>query len=105
MNKGTVVLLPFPFTDLQGAKKRPAVVVMEDKLDVTVVFITSKLMKSGQFDVFVEPTEENGLKIPSLIRVQRWATLDKAPLFGIFGELSAEDLNQLHTQIKRALAA
>lgn len=102
MNKGTVVLLPFPFTDMQGAKKRPAVVVMEDKLDVTVVFITSKLMKTGQFDVFVEPTEENGLKISSLIRVQRWATLDKALLFGILGELSAEDLNHLHTQIKRA---
>ncbi len=105
MNKGTVVLLPFPFTHLQGAKKRPAVVVMEDKLDVTVVFITSKLMKSGPFDVFIEPTEDNGLKIPSLIRVQRWATIDKALLFGILGELAAEYLKKLHTQIKRALAA
>lgn len=105
MNKGAVVLLPFPFTDLPGAKKRPAVVVMEDKPDVTVVFITSKLMKSRELDLFVEPTEKNGLKIPYLIRVQRWATLDKALLFGILGELSAEDLKKLHTQIKRALAA
>lgn len=78
---------------------------MEDKLDVTVVFITSKLMKSGQFDVLIEPSEENGLKITSLIRVQRWATLDKVLLFGILGELSAADLKKLHTQIKRALAA
>lgn len=105
MNKGTVVLLPFPFTHLQGAKKRPAVVVMEDELDVTMVFVTSKLMKSGQFDLAIQPAKENGLKIPSLIRVQRWATIDKALLFGILGELAAEYLKKLHTQIKRALAA
>ena len=105
MNKGTVVLLPFPFTDLQGAKKRPAVVVMEDELDVTVVFITSKLMKSGQFDLAIQPAKENGLKIPSLIRVQRWASINKAHLFGILGELTQEDLKKLHIQIKRALAA
>lgn len=105
MNKRTVVLLPFPFTDLQGAKKRPAVVVMEDKLNVTVVFVTSKLMKSGPFDVFIEPTEENGLKIPSIIRIQRWATVNKVLLFGILGELAAEDLKKVHNQIKAALAA
>lgn len=105
MNKGTVVLLPFPFTDLNGAKKRSAAVVMEDSLDVTVVFVTSKLMKADRFDFLVEPTSENGLKIPSLIRVQLWATIDKSLLFGILGELSSTDLNMLHLQIKKALAA
>ena len=41
MKKGTVILIPFPFTDLTGSKIRPAVVLTHNETDVTICFVTS----------------------------------------------------------------
>lgn len=43
MKKGDIILLPFPFTDLSGAKNRPAVLLVYNKLDIVVAFITTQL--------------------------------------------------------------
>lgn len=40
--KGDILLISFPFTDFSGTKVRPAVILMETELDVTVAFITSQ---------------------------------------------------------------
>jgi len=45
--KWDIILVPFPFTDLTISKKRPALIVSpnvyNEKLDVVIAFITSKL--------------------------------------------------------------
>ena len=46
--RGAVVLVPFPFTDQSGAKKRPAVVVSSDgynasRPDCVIMAITSQV--------------------------------------------------------------
>jgi len=43
MKKGDIVLIPFPFTNLKGFKKRPAVILYKDNFDIVVTFITTKL--------------------------------------------------------------
>ena len=77
MNKGDIVLVPFPFTDLTGNKYRPALILIESEEEVTVSFITTRLKWKSEYDISVNPTESNGLKKPSLIRLSKLATIDK----------------------------
>ena len=62
MNKGDIVLIPFPFTDLLGNKFRPAVILIDSEDDVTVSFITTQLKWQSEFDISVQPSDINGLK-------------------------------------------
>ncbi|MDO9040228.1 MAG: type II toxin-antitoxin system PemK/MazF family toxin, partial [Bacteroidota bacterium] len=66
MSKGDIVLIPFPFSDLSGAKNRPAIILIETDDDVTVAFITTQLKWESQFDVLLQPSDFNGLKKVSL---------------------------------------
>jgi mRNA interferase MazF len=36
MTKGDIVLITFPFTDLSGTKLRPAVILIDTAIDITV---------------------------------------------------------------------
>ena len=97
MNKGDIVLLPFPFTDLSGGKNRPAIVLIDSEEDVTVCFLTTQVKWSSEFDISVQPSETNGLKKPSLLRLNKFTTLDKDLIIGRIGTLEThyiETLNQ-----------
>ena len=69
MNKGDIVLIPFPFTDLSGNKNRPAIIIIDSEGDVTVCFITTQLKWQSEFDISIQPSDQNGLKKTSLIRL------------------------------------
>lgn len=77
MNKGDIVLIPFPFTDFSGTKNRPALILAHGEVDITVSFITTQLKWKEDFDIKIEPSQTNGLKRTSLIRLSKIATLDK----------------------------
>ncbi|WP_020401699.1 type II toxin-antitoxin system PemK/MazF family toxin [Gracilimonas tropica] len=93
MKKGDIVLVPFPFTDLTGAKNRPALVLISDDLDVTLCFISTQLKWKENTDIVLSPSNRNGLKKKSLIRLSKIATVDKELVLGKLGEL-----NQGNTQ-------
>jgi len=74
---GSIVLARFPFTDLSGDKRRPALVVSRDnhrRSDLVVCFITSVPRKG--FDMAaIAASPDTGLKVPSVVRfdkLQRW---------------------------------
>ena len=77
MNKGDIVLMPFPFTDLSGIKNRPALILVDTESDLTVSFITTQLKWQEELDIKVEPTPDNGLKRTSLVRLSKLTTIDK----------------------------
>ena len=95
MKKGSIVLIPFPFTDLKGSKIRPAVILNKSELDVTICFITSELKWKTEYDVSVFPSGSNGLKVPSLIRTNKLATIDSTLVLGELGELSNVEIAEL----------
>lgn len=104
MKKGDIVLIPFPFTNLSGAKQRPALILYATTIFIVVVFITSRLKWTESHDVIVEPTDENGLKKRSLIRCAKIATLDKDLASGLLGRIATENLSNVNDQLKDLLA-
>ena len=100
MRQGDLILVPFPFTDLSGSKIRPAVVLMNTSLDLTLAFISTQLHWQEPTDISLSPNNHNGLKKPSLVRLSKLATIDLALLKGRLGELSAEELQQTHQNLR-----
>jgi mRNA interferase MazF len=102
--KGSIVLIPFPFTDLSATKLRPALVLYENEYDVVVAFISSKVPAIlGQADIIVMKEEPGfaatGLKADSVIRLDKIATIIKTFIAGGIGELSPEMRSRVNAAI------
>ena len=100
MEKGDVVLIPFPFTDLSGEKLRPAVVLAKSRLDVTVCFITTKMNWQESTDILIKPSDSNGVHKESLIRISKIATLERSLVSGLLGTLSQQEVASLNQGLK-----
>jgi mRNA interferase MazF len=104
MSKGTIVLIPFPFTDLSGNKVRPCVILYEQKNgeDCIVLFISSvKLARANAFDVRVRATAKNGLKMDSAIKTDKIATLQKKIILGELGILEKAQMKLVDANLKK----
>ena len=99
MRKGDIVLIPFPFTDLTGSKKRPALILLSGSLDVTVSFISTQLHWQEPTDLLLQPNATNGLKKPSLIRIGKIATVDKTLVIGRLGSIKAKQVEELDKKL------
>lgn len=100
---GDIVLVPFPFTDQSGAKKRPAVVVSsaayhQARRDVLIMAITSQVKPSGSFgEVVVQSWQAAGLIKPSAIKPVL-TTIEQSLIMRTLGRLKEIDLSALrHT--------
>ena len=103
--RGEVVLVPFPFSDLTTAKVRPAVVVsgalyQSTEPDLILAAVTSRLAgATGPFDYVLEDWESAGLRYPSALKPVLF-TLEPGRVIHQVGELTARDL----VQVSRCLA-
>lgn len=100
MNKGDLILIPFPFTDLTGNKLRPAVILVDSSKDITVCFITTQLKWKEHTDIELFPSKVNGIKKHSLIRLSKIATIDKSLALGKLGELDNIEIKELNAKLK-----
>ena len=86
---GDIVLLRFPFTDGQTFKRRPALVINDsDDGDVIVCRITSQIYNT-KYDVYVDNWENTGLKLSSVIRIHKIATLEKDMAELVIGQIDS----------------
>jgi mRNA interferase MazF len=84
---GSIVLARFPFTDLSGDKRRPALVVSRDndrRSDLVVCFITS-VPRAGPDMAPIIASADTGLKVPSVVGFDKIATLDRSIITGKLG--------------------
>ncbi|MDR2758156.1 MAG: type II toxin-antitoxin system PemK/MazF family toxin [Spirochaetaceae bacterium] len=93
--KGDVVIIPFPFSDLSGAKRRPAFVVADiPGPDIILCQITSKA-KSDPYAVMLENSDfvSGSLPLASYIRPNKLFTADKSIILSVAGQVSDTKTN------------
>lgn len=106
MRRGDVVVVALP-GDL--GKPRPAVVVQVDVLNenlrtVLLCPITSFSSDPSFFRVAVEPTIENGLRLPSEIMVEKLQAANKSKLGNVIGRMDNQTMQKLGRSLLITLA-
>lgn len=98
---GEIVLLTFPFTDAEGAKRRPALVLLDaGDQDIVVARVTSQATQAA-FDVRLTDWQQAGLLLPSTVRVHKLATLEKRLVERRLGILTPGDWAGVRATIER----
>ena len=107
--RGTVVRVPFPYTDRDTRHRRPALVVSDGAIGagaslLWVVMITSAANRRWEDDVaLTDGYGACGLPVPSLIRAAKIAMIDSAAAETL-GTLDSLRLSQVMAAIGRNLA-
>jgi len=101
MQKGDIILIPFPFTDLSGNTNRPALVLVDGEMDVTLAFISTQLRWKEETDIILKPSGGNGLKKESLLRLSKIATIDKLLAIGLLGKMDSSLMKQINDNLIR----
>jgi mRNA interferase MazF len=122
--QGEIVLVPFPYSDLSGSKKRPVLVVSNEVYnasfpDIVVAVITSKAIKPDAYSLTLDSKDLDvgQLPEPSLIRAHKLFTIAQSRILKRFSTLGEAKLREtllmlqqlfdhpaLHATAKSALA-
>ena len=83
-----------------AGKPRPAVIVQDDNFDatnsITVCALTTNEIDAPLFRLLVEPTEQNGLRSPCRLMVDKITTVPKSKVGLKVGRLDDEDVRRLN---------
>ena len=99
--KGDVVVIPFPFSDLSGSKRRPAVVINAlPGNDIILCQITSKSMRD-KFVIEIGRSEFNSGNLPvdSYVRPNKIFTADLSIIIRKAGSLNKETVTKIVSTI------
>lgn len=109
--RGQVVVVQVTFTGQTGWKPRPAVVVSASAFhakipDVIVCPISSRpsyYARPGSGDSPLKHWREVGLHHPSTARVSNLVAVEKSLIRRVIGVMSADDLDRVAAELRRAL--
>ena len=107
--RGTIVRVPFPYTDRETRQHRPALVISDGAIGdrgglLWVLMITSAANRRWAGDIAIlEDFRDCGLPVPSLIRTAKIATIDAAAAEPL-GRLNATSLAQVVARVRSNLA-
>ena len=103
-NRNDVVKVPFPFTDRQASKHRPALIIsaaepFNSRIEHSVMaMITSAKQSDWPLDTPICDLSSAGLPVPSLIRLKLF-TLDHRLIISTLGHLSEQDQALFNQQL------
>lgn len=90
-NIGEIWWTNFPFSDSNNTKRRPAIIIDEDRIAVLTMYVTSK-DKENPFSVEITDWKESGLAVPSWARIDRIISIDERRIDQKIGKLTDRDL-------------
>ncbi len=102
---GDIVLVTFPFTDQQGQKQRPAVVISaraynQARADVILMAVTSRIRSApGIGEMLIQDWKLAGLLKPSAIKPIIF-TVENAIIRKTLGRLNSQDRKALQDMIR-----
>jgi len=111
LQRGDIVLVPFPFTDLSTGKLRPAVIVYVDpqKTDVIIAFISSVVSPGelSETDYLLRQDNTNfaqtGLKKASNFRMSKLLTIERSKIIRRLGRVSPAIQKELDIRLRQAV--
>jgi len=104
--RGDVVIVPFPFSDLSAAKRRPALVLTDPDSDAfgdcILAQITSRQKEDSRAIPIDETDFEDGaLQCTSNVRPNRLYTGNKSAILYKAGNLRAETMREILLRVSR----
>ncbi len=104
---GDIVLLEFPFSHLQGSKRRPGLVLVSEDADVLLARITTQAARHSS-DIALVHWAAAGLPKASTVRLTKLAAIDRRLVHRRIGRLHPEDapaVAEALTQLCAVIAA
>ena len=105
--KGDIVIIPVPFTNIEGFKLRPAVVISNDEVhetgDVLIVQITSKLKHDGLSIPVTNNDVTANLPVKSYIRIHKIFVLEQKLIKGKVSALKKAKYKELIERINQII--
>ncbi len=110
LNQGDIALVPVPFTDLSSQKRRPVIIISNNRynqqtLDVVVVAMTSRPLKTSYgFTISNDDLDEGNLNRSGQIRVDKIYTLSQSIVVKTFGRVNASTLDKIKHKLLALIA-
>jgi mRNA interferase MazF len=108
--QGDIVLIPVPFTDLSSQKRRPVIVISNNRYnlttpDVVVVAMTSSPRPGDYtFTITSQDLALGSLNRPGQVRVDKIYTPPQAIVVKTFGRVSAGVLERIRERLQALMA-
>ncbi|AVO43692.1 type II toxin-antitoxin system PemK/MazF family toxin [Phreatobacter cathodiphilus] len=106
--RGSVVVVPFPYTDGDAQRRRPALVFSNMSLAETgyywLAMITGAENPPMPFDVTVPDHGAIGLAIPSVVRTIKIVCVEPKLIVRPIGRLDEQTLDRVMTNIRARVA-
>ncbi|MBI3796525.1 MAG: type II toxin-antitoxin system PemK/MazF family toxin [Deltaproteobacteria bacterium] len=98
-----VVVVPFPFTEKAGAKRRPALVLSSKAFNenghTVLAMITTKSHAPWPGDINIEDLSLAGLQLPCIVRLKIF-TLDNRLIIRCAGRLAEKDRKSVENSLR-----
>lgn len=109
MKQGDIVLVPFPFTDLSGMKKRPVLVISNNRYNISnrdfvCCGITSKI-NDRDYSVAIDTNDlaDGFLAQPSMVKADTIFTLEQSLVIKTIGRASQQTIEKVKGEFLKLL--
>jgi mRNA interferase MazF len=101
-----VIVVPFPFSEIAGTKRRPALVISRSSFNenghTVLAMITTRAHHPWPGDTELNDRRSAGLNLPCIVRLKAF-TLDNRLIIRKIGRLSSPDRRRVSAQFKKYL--